>query len=591
MTILEFIRKNSILVIVVIVGVGAGLVMMDYAGKSSAFSRDFYIKVNGTGYSYPEAASMGENGKEFLVSLVQATRRLTDEFDADGDGQFNEQEQAALRSWQDAHPEFMEFYALLQEIYAAWSYGAAAREEDNVAINRAVLHAEADALGIHPSEQQIDNYLRSMPPFRLADGSFNLELYQRLTGYRRGIPNRVQEEIFRGVIADMMVWESLSSLVGDGVGYSSKTQLAQADAFLQSVSGRTAWLPTGAVPPPPAPTEEELHAWWEEHKDAYQSEERRIVSVYTLSPGKDSNMENLLTTTDILMQELSMANGQGLDKLLTDAADNAEYDPFDYLLEDGSTHRIYDLADKETLREKLTDEVNYNGNDTRLADVVFAEVSEAPTVEAYKNATQNGTQEQLVSIKQIRGPYTTKDNKVKLLRVEAIEPPVTLSFEEARESALRDFRAERAAQALKNAAEKLYSDMQATAKDQGMPAAYALAAETGAQVENYGPLSLAQATATLPSGVTDADILSTPSGKLTPLVILADGARITSVDKRTVEDSPALTMQKRLYYLPNENAMLRRNMMQDWLNAAYTRFDVQLSQHVLPHANTPTEEN
>lgn len=84
----------------------------------------------------------------------------------------------------------------------------------------------------------------------------------------------------------------------------------------------------------------------------------------------------------------------------------------------------------------------------------------------------------------------------------------------------------------------------------------------------------------LPSGVSDADILGTPSGKLTPLVIQKEGARITSVDSRTVPDSPALIAQKRTLILPIENDRLRHSMMQDWLNSAYYRFDVQLSTHV-----------
>ena len=66
MNILDFIRRNSLLVLIVIVGVGAGLVMMDYSGKASAFSRDFYIRVDDTNYSYQETAALGENGAQFL---------------------------------------------------------------------------------------------------------------------------------------------------------------------------------------------------------------------------------------------------------------------------------------------------------------------------------------------------------------------------------------------------------------------------------------------------------------------------------------------------------------------------------------------
>ena len=591
MTILEFIRKNSILVIIVIVGVGAGLVMMDYAGKSSAFSRDFFIKVNGTNYSYAETSTLGENGKEFLVSLLRATRQAVEEFDTDEDGQFNEQEAAALKAWQDEHPEYEAFYGFLNNLYSSWVYGASPYDYVNVAVNRARINAVADELGLHPSEKQIDDYLRSMPPFKLKDGSFNTELYQRLTGQRKGKANRVQEEIFRGVIADMIIWESLESIVTDSVNFNTKTQLAQIDAFLQSVNGRTAWLPTSAVPAPAEPTEEELRTYWEEHKEAYKSEERRIVSVYTLSPTKESNMDNLLTTADMLMQELSLANGQGLDKLLTDAANNPEYDPFNYLLQDGSTHRTYPLSTKEQLKELMSDEVNYDGNDTALADVVFAEVTEAPQVEEYNAALEKGAEEKLVSIKQIRGPYSTKDDKIKLLRVEAIDKPNTLSFEEARSKALTDFRAERAAEALKNTAEKLYNEMQATIAEQGMGAAFTMALEAGAQVDNYGPQNLGQLAASLPEGVTNAHILSTPSGKLTPLVVLANGARITSVDKRTVEDTPALTMQKRLYRLPYENIRLRQNMMYDWQNAAYMSNDIVLSPAASTRTNSDNNED
>ena len=34
-------------------------------------------------------------------------------------------------------------------------------------------------------------------------------------------------------------------------------------------------------------------------------------------------------------------------------------------------------------------------------------------------------------------------------------------------------------------------------------------------------------------------------------------------------------MQKRIYRLPMENMYLRRSIMQDWMNSAYVRFNVQ----------------
>ena len=576
MTILEFIRKNSLLVGIVIVGVGAGLVMMDYSGKTNAFSRDYYFQVNGTGYDYQEAYALGTQGKEYLSSLISATQQLADDFDTNGDGKFDEKELAAMEAWQQAHPEIRSFFEHIHTIYSVWNAGPASssRSEENVALNRAIIQAEGAELGLRPSEEQIDEYLRQMPPFRMADGSFNTELYRRLTGYRRGTANRVQEEHFRSVIADMMVWDSIQALIAAGVHYNTKAQLAQVDTFTQNVSGHTAWLPANAVPTPADPTEEELKAFWEEHKTAYKSDERRVISVYTLKPGEDSNMENLLGTADALMQDLTQANGQGLDKILDDASQNAEFDPFTYRREDGSTHVTYPLSTQEELANLLTDKVNNDGEEMPLAQVAFSEVSDAPAVEAYKEAQAAGNADKFTSIKQIRGFYSATDGTLKLIRIEAVEAPDVLPYDDAREMALADLRAERADNALADAAKKLYEQMEAAVAEKGIPAAFELATQAGAQVENYGPASLANPFSPLPAGVADIDIIGTPSGKLTPLSIQADGARITSVDRRTVDDTPAISMQKRTMILPVENARLRLNMVLDWLNAAYKRLNV-----------------
>ena len=578
MTILEFIRKNSILVLVVIVAVGAGLLMMDYSGKGSAFSRDFLIRVNGANFSQAETVNLGENGREYLSSIFSATRQMFNHFDANDDGVFSDDEQAALNTWLREHQDVSAFYGLINDVYASWHYGVSSDDFVNVAVVRAMLKAEADNLGLHPSEAQIDAYLRAMPPFRREDGSFNTSLYRQITGYREGATNRVQEENFRDVVADIMIWEALQAILTNGVSYNAKAQIAMINAFSQNVSGRSAWLAAEKVPTPAEPTEDELKAYWEANKEAYLSQERRIVSIYTLEPTQDSNMENLLSTTDMLIQDLAQANGRGLDKMLADAQDNPEFDPFLYATQDGSTHCTYPLATQDELSEALRDVVNYNGKDTPLAQVAFSELSDAPTPEQYEALKAAGKPEDHLTFRQIRGFYTSTDDKLKLIRIEAVEPPAVLPYEEARDMALEDLKAERAANALAEAAQKLYDDMQQTAADQGMQAAFDLAASRGATVENYGPVDLAMGANDLPDGVSDADILGTPSGKLTPLVVLADGARITSVNQRTVVDSPAVSMQRSLITLPRENSRLRYSMLQEWLNSAFTRFNVEFSE-------------
>lgn len=581
MSTLEFIRKNSILVLVVIAGVGAGLVMMDYGDKGSQFSRDFYIQVNDTNYSYPETAHLGENGQSYLHSLYSNTNtKLREKFDTNQDDQLSETELLAMQAWMGEHPEFAQFMEFTSSLLQNWSYGMADDAGVNTAVNRLILQSEAAHLGIIPSKEQIDTYIQSMPAFRKEDGSFDQEFYHRMTGFRDGAANNAQEKAFRGVVSDMMVWECLTNLLTDDLRYQSKTLSDLVDALSQKVSGRTAWLPATAVSEPAEPTEEELKTYWEQHKDHYKSEDQRIVSLYTLTPGEGSNVDALMMTADGLMQDLSLASGKGFDALVEAAAENPENEPFEYKNAEGATHTTYALSTMAKADAALKTEVEYNGKTMTLAEIAFREVPSAPTVEAYEAAVKAGKGEQLPSITQVRGCFV-KDGKVLCLRVEAAVPPTTLSFEDARAAALADLKKERADHALEIAAHELYAAMEKSAAEGGLDAAMQKATEAGAEVKPFDSMGIGlNADADLPKGLEPQALLSVASGKLAPLVVLEDGARITGVTGRTVEESPEYTAAKAFSLLPSQNAQLRGNVLMDWLNDAYNRYHVVLSQHV-----------
>ncbi len=579
MTILEFIRKNSLLVLIVIVGVGVGLVMMDYGGKGSAFSREFYIQVNGKSYDYAEAENLGGNGQYYIQGLASAAQsKLRERFDANGDESMDEAEEAAMNAWLQENPDYASFINDVQQVAAFWSYGVSKRPEDNVAINRAVMHEEVAVLGLKPSKEQVDAYIRSMPVFRNADGSFDQALYQRMAGYRNGISNNPTEQAFRSVIEDLMVWEAMESMVTARVSYNAQASSRLIDSLCQEVSGRTAWLPAAAAAKPAAPTEEEIKAFWEKNKDNYKTEERRIVSVYTLAPGEGSNLDALMSTTDIIMQDLSRANGQGLEHMLETAAEDPENAPFTYKTADGATHVTSALCTEAEAAPELQVTVDHNGESVPLSAIAFSEVQSAPTPAEFEAAQKAGTAEKLSSIKQVRGFFPTKDEKLVLMRVEAIEPPAVLPYEGARERALADLNKEREAHALQLAAEKMAEEMTAALADSA-DAAFEKAKAAGAEVTKFGPVGVGL-TAVLPQGMSAQALMSTAKGKLTPLVVETDGARISMVESRTVEDSPDYNFAKLARQLPMMDAQLRGNILLDWLTTAYSRFNVRLSKHV-----------
>lgn len=581
MSALEFIRKNSLLVLIVVAGVGLGLLMMDYGDRGNMFVKDYYIQVNGTGYTYPDAAALGENGQAYVKELHGATTgKLRTMFDKDENDELSETEMAAMQAWVSQHPEYDEFIQFLSGIYQSWSYGFAEDDGVNTAVNRAVIQAQAEELGIAPSKEQIDTYLQAMPVFKKADGSFDQELYQRMSGFRKGAANHQQEKAFRSVIADMMVWEAVGNLMTEGLQLQNKNNSELVDVMNQQMRGKTAWLAKDRLPGPAAATEEEIKAYWEQNKDKYKSEERRIVSVYTLTPGKDSTLDALMATADIIMQELSQANGKGFDQKLAAAAENPENEEFTYLNAEGKSHTTYELCPLSAVPEGLLARVEHNGNTVSLADIAFNEVETAPAVAEFEAARAAGKDDELATIRQVRGYFPTSDGKIAFIRVEAVEEPSMLAYEQAREAAAADLQVERVNNALTEASNKLYEEMTAACNEGGIDAAFAKAAEAGAIVEDFGPVGLGFSHKGLPMGLETQALISVPSGKLAPMVTLNGGSRISGVTGRTVETSAEYTAMKSFMHIPGLNARLRGDVLLDWLHDTYTRYNVRFSEHI-----------
>ncbi len=579
MTVLDFIRKNSILVLIVIVGVALGLVMMDYGNQGSMFSRDFYVQVNGTGYNYPETEALGGNGEHYVSQLMSSVnQRVTSNFDADGSEDLDANELKNAEAWMEANPQVDEALARMQLAYQTWGRGPAKDHAVNIAISRALLREQAKELGITPSKEQVDSFIRSFPAFVKADGSFDQSLYQRLAGYRNGVADNSQERAFRSVISDLIIWQGLRSMLTEGIRYDRRAAAAFIDTLNQQMLVKTAWLPLAAVGEPAEPTEEELKAYWEQRKANYMSEEKRIVSVYTLAPAEGSTLDALLSTTDIIMQDLSQANGRGFEEMLEKAADNPELSPFTYKTAEGKSHVTLPPCTLAELPAALQEEV---GEGQTLGQAAFAvESSACPSVQEYEQAAAAGKADSLANIKQLRGFFTTKEGSLVLARVEAVEKPVVLEYEAARERALADLRRERKDNALELRAKEIFAAMEAALGGEGgVTAAFDKAAEMGAEVSTFGPVGM-DINAELPQGADINALMRTPSGKLAPLVVLPEGARVSSVIDRTVLDSPEMRGLRDMFLLRRLNDQLELYLFTDWHSDAIGRYKVQPSKHV-----------
>ncbi len=583
MNILEFIRKNSILVVIVIVGIALGLVMSEYNRKDGSLAGDYLLSVNNRSYNQSDAAQLSEYAKHFAAELVSAyPSRLREELDSDGDGQLTEAEAQIFEA------RFMQDTAArmninqIEKIYTVWQYGTTGQPMLNIATNRAIIEAEGEALGIIPSKEQIDTYIKTMPIFQNADGSFDQKLYQRLSGFNGKTTDQVRERAFRRFISDLMVWQTIEHLVTQGVQLDDRMAIALLNVSLQDIELKTAWLPAVSIPPVAEPSEEELKAYWEENKFRYMSKAERRASLFTLTPAEGASVDELYATTEQIMLNIAESNQANIEDLLESASKNLEYAPFTFKTADGKTHQEFGSFTSDSVPAGLAMALQNAKGDTTLGGLAF-EVEAAPSFAAQDEQKKSG-QKVRTNIKQLRGFYPTPDGKLALLRVDAVLAPTELAYEAAKEMAKKDLLREMQAKALRTTAEKLAEDMKKALAEGGADKAFALATEAGATVEDYGPVN-PETPSGLAVGIDAAALLAVPTGSFAPLTVVPqEGARISLVVSRVYTDSPELTAARNEILLPELNRSYREKIMLDWLHQSYSKFQVEFNAEALKNA-------
>ncbi len=593
MNILEFIRKNSILVVIVIVGIALGLIMSEYGQRSASLSGDFLIQVDGRNYNDEDLRNLGGKGGAYLNSIISAgPERLRNAADADGNGQLNEEEMTVFNRALRDNPALQLSMMQMERIKLLWGSSATTSESLNIAITRALLAAEAERLGIVPSKEQIDTFIQTMPIFQKEDGTFDQGLYQRLAGFHGGQADQAQERAFRAFISDIMVWQIIQHLVSTDVALDDRAAMNMINIEWQQFVGKVAWLPISAISAPAAPSEEAIRAFWELNKGKYLSEPECSVSLYSLTPAEGISLDELAYTSDLIMEDITQRGQVNLDEILEEASKNPEYTAFQYKAADGSTHQSFPAYARTNIPEALAQKLgaasaSNDSNNPSLGEIAF-QVTEAPTPEelAKQQAEQASTGTPLKSgIKQLRGFYSSPDGKsLQLLRVDSLLPATELPYEEAKAAATADLITDLHQKALAATAEKLYADMQVAFKDGGVDAAMKLATDAGATVEDFDDVSVGIPGA--PLGVDSKALVSTKSQTFAPLVIEQGvGAGITLLLSRNYKDGVGFAESKQSLDMPRLKDQLRRNVMLDWFTYASKKYNMQINAEALKALN------
>ncbi|MGN6269313.1 MAG: SurA N-terminal domain-containing protein [Sphingomonas sp.] len=146
-------------------------------------------------------------------------------------------------------------------------------------INSLALQQFAQAQGMAVSKKAVDGQIASIPGLQGPNGQFDPALYQQLLQQQRLTDAGVRAQIRQGIYGQM--------LTGPIVGASqvpAKLALPYASLLLEKRSGAIGFIPAKEMPAGPAPTDQELTAWYQHHIDRYTVPERRVIRYAIVSP-------------------------------------------------------------------------------------------------------------------------------------------------------------------------------------------------------------------------------------------------------------------------------------------------------------------
>jgi len=255
---IENIRRYTGLIFVVIVVLLLGFIFMDtssFFGNRAAGGRDF-LSIQGRKYTDTEFTNLGVAPFELAQNLPV--------------------------------PELTE----LARDFISMREPAGLDPAERFFVGRVLLRDARDRFGVHPSDEEVARFIEGLMAFQKQPppgsppgtrGGFDQRRYnefiERFLG-RLGMNERNFQELIRDVIAS----QTLRQVVGSGLAGDRRRAEAGAIVNLQQLTLDLAEIDKAAIRDSFEPDDEELRAFWDERKEAFQTDRRVKLSYLLLSP-------------------------------------------------------------------------------------------------------------------------------------------------------------------------------------------------------------------------------------------------------------------------------------------------------------------
>ena len=445
-------------------------------------------------------------------------------------------------------------------------------------IGRMILRKAKDEFGIHPGEDEISDYIRSLRAFAGPDGKFSEENYRNFV--EKGIGRLgMTEGDLRELASDVLASNKLTALIGSGLA-SNREVVAESLALdNQQIDGAIASISIDPYEAAINPTDEEIKAYWEVIQDAFVTEPLRKFTYILVAPEMPEDLadepEEAPSIADATLSdeakkkkddEKAAKQAERAAKL-ADARRQKQIE-LDTLVDDFT----YELEQQKGVGfEELAKENNWEVRTTEL----FSKKDVPTELDIKLRSSSRGgnavdelfrIEETSDPVSKISQPIAVGENQWLVARLDGEEKSRAKTFEEAKDEARDKYIQEKAAEAMKAAADEAVAKINEglaagksfaeAAKEAGIPEVKEVTKVTS----TYRPDPIDE-----PKNLFEAGRNVEP-GTLAPVITEADRAFIFHVAKREVVKEPdaAARIDAEVASRANRNELLAFN---SWLTA------------------------
>jgi peptidyl-prolyl cis-trans isomerase D len=455
----------------------------------------------------------------------------------------------------------------------ALAAGATTRDDavEKFFVSRMVLRDAMESLGVHPGDEEVAAYIKSMRTFAGPDSKFSEETYRTFVEKGIGRMGLTESDLLE-LVSDYLGYQKVTAIIGSGL-VENRDAVAAANALEnQQIAGELARLSIDPYVEKIQPTDEEIKTYWETIQDSFMTEELRKFTYVIVTPQMPADSE--ADKKDETIADAAMTDEQKKAKeeeKAKKAAELAETRRKEQLKTDEAVD-IFSVNLEEQKGAGFEELAKANGWEVKTSEL-FPRSKPPGDLDVNLRSSSRGGKaaDELFNIQQtsdpvskISQPIAIGENQWLVARFDGEEKSRPKTFEEAKDEARDQYIQEKAAEAMKKAAEEALAKIK-TAIEGGKTFADA-AKEAGItetkSVEKVNS-SYRPDPATEPTNLLEAGRHVDP-GSFADLITEKDRTFIFHVTKREVvkEENADATLDSQVKATANTNQL---SAFTDWL--------------------------